>query len=113
MAAAQQPAVRGSAQSNAAVIRELRHELVMLPWYSVLDNLAYGVNGAGSLSQGRSFVRRIMPKMLRRPFIVKSGRVTLEGAVATQADKDVANVQANGVSGVFSVTDNVVVAGGK
>jgi hyperosmotically inducible protein len=27
------------------VKREVRHELVMLPWYSVFDNLAYSVNG--------------------------------------------------------------------
>ncbi len=45
--------------------------------------------------------------------IVKKGHVTLEGAVATEADKDVANGQANGVPGVFSVTNNLAVAGGK
>jgi hyperosmotically inducible protein len=39
--------------------------------------------------------------------IVENGRVTLEGVVATQADKDTANVRANTVSGVFSVVNNL------
>ena len=39
--------------------------------------------------------------------IVKGGHVTLEGAVATEADKNVANIRANGVSGVFSVKNNL------
>jgi hyperosmotically inducible periplasmic protein len=42
--------------------------------------------------------------------IVKNGRVTLEGAVASQADKTIANVQANTVGGVFQVTNNLKVA---
>jgi hyperosmotically inducible protein len=41
--------------------------------------------------------------------IVKNGHVTLEGAVATQGDKNLANIKANGVSGVFSVTNNLQV----
>lgn len=39
--------------------------------------------------------------------IVKNGHVTLEGVVASEADKNIANVTANGVSGVFSVTNNL------
>jgi hyperosmotically inducible protein len=39
--------------------------------------------------------------------IVNSGNVTLTGVVATQADKDMAGVRANGVPGVFSVTNNL------
>jgi len=45
--------------------------------------------------------------------IVANGKVTLEGVVATQADKDMAGLRANGVSGVFSVTNNLRVEGGK
>jgi hyperosmotically inducible protein len=45
--------------------------------------------------------------------VVKNGHVSLEGAVSTEADKDVANIQANGVPGGFSVTNNLVVTGGK
>jgi osmotically-inducible protein OsmY len=41
--------------------------------------------------------------------IVKSGRVTLEGVVDSEADKNLAFMKANGVPGVFSVTNNLVV----
>ena len=41
--------------------------------------------------------------------IVKNGHVTLEGAVARQMDKQIAGMQANGVHGTFSVTNNLVV----
>jgi len=39
--------------------------------------------------------------------IVENGKVTLEGVVSTQADKDLANIRANGVSGIFSVVNNL------
>jgi hyperosmotically inducible protein len=39
--------------------------------------------------------------------IVKSGHVALEGVVDSQADKDTAGIRANGVSGIFSVTNNL------
>jgi hyperosmotically inducible protein len=42
--------------------------------------------------------------------VVKNGHVTLEGVVDTEADKNVANIQANSVPGVFSVTNNLQVA---
>ena len=41
---------------------------------------------------------------------VSGGRVELDGMVDSQADKDVANIRANGVPGVFSVTNNLQVA---
>jgi hyperosmotically inducible protein len=41
--------------------------------------------------------------------IVKNGDVRLEGMVATDADRNVANIRANGVSGVFTVTNNLQV----
>ncbi len=39
--------------------------------------------------------------------IVKNGNVTLEGAVMNEMDKDLANIRANGVGGVFSVTNHL------
>jgi osmotically-inducible protein OsmY len=39
--------------------------------------------------------------------IVKNGNVTLEGVVDSQADKNIVNIRANGVHGVFSVTNNL------
>jgi osmotically-inducible protein OsmY len=43
--------------------------------------------------------------------IVKGGNVTLKGAVDNQVDKDAAGLRANGVSGVFSVTNELEVTG--
>jgi BON domain len=42
--------------------------------------------------------------------IVKNGHVTLEGAVGSEMDKRLAYIKARGVSGVFSVTNNLRVA---
>ena len=42
--------------------------------------------------------------------IVKGGHVTLEGVVDNEGDKKVAGILAHGVSGSFSVTNNLVVA---
>ena len=42
---------------------------------------------------------------------VVNGNVTLSGVVDRQADKDVANIRANQVPGVFKVTNNLQVAG--
>ncbi|MFZ1700281.1 MAG: BON domain-containing protein [Pyrinomonadaceae bacterium] len=41
--------------------------------------------------------------------IVEGGRITLEGHVLRQSDSNLLNVLANGVSGTFSVTNNLVV----
>lgn len=41
--------------------------------------------------------------------IVKSGRVSLEGVVNTQGDKDRVGIKANGVPGIFEVTNNLKV----
>ena len=39
--------------------------------------------------------------------IVRNGHVTLEGVVSNKTDSNLANIAANGVSGVFSVTNNL------
>jgi len=41
---------------------------------------------------------------------VVNGNVTLNGVVLSQADKDTAGIRANGVPGVFKVTNNLQVA---
>lgn len=160
----QAPAARGTAHSDEGIKREVRHELVMLPWYSVFDNLAYSVNGYKVTLTGQvvrpslkddaeAAVKRVegvesvdnqievLPPspnddQIRRAefhaiysqsslqryaegavqqihIVVKNGHVTLEGIVGSQADKDAANLYANGVPGVFSVTNNLQVAGAK
>jgi hyperosmotically inducible protein len=41
--------------------------------------------------------------------IVNNGHVTLEGVVDSESDKNLANLRANGVPNVFSVTNNLSV----
>jgi hyperosmotically inducible protein len=143
------------------IVKEVHHELVMLPYYGVFDNLAYKVDADGTVtllgqvarptlkSDAGNVVKRIegvsnvvnnievlplspnddrirravyraiysnsvlSPYQLRAVppihIIVKNGQVTLEGAVARQMDKQVAGIKANGVSGVFGVTNNLMV----
>jgi len=41
--------------------------------------------------------------------IVENGRITLEGFVSSQSDSNLLNILARGLSGVFEVTNNLVV----
>lgn len=41
--------------------------------------------------------------------IVENGRITLEGFVVRKSDSDLLNILANGISGVFQVTNNLKV----
>jgi hyperosmotically inducible protein len=41
--------------------------------------------------------------------IVKNGRVTLEGVIDSEADKNLVTIRANSVPGIFSVTNNLQV----
>jgi hyperosmotically inducible protein len=142
--------------------REVRHQLVMLPYYGVFDNLAFKIGGDDTVtlvgevtrptlkSDAENVVKRIegvagvrneievLPlspndERIRRAvyravygdpalrmyssravppihIIVKNGHVTLVGAVGREMDKNVANLRANGVPGVFSVTNELIVA---
>ena len=140
---------------------KVRHELVMLPYYNVFDNLAYRVDGDtvtlyGQVtrpilkSDAENVVKRIpgvthlnnqievlplspFDNQVRRSvfraiysqsslsryalgvvpgihIIVRNGNVTLEGVVANEMDRNIAGIRANGVFGVFSVTNNLQVA---
>jgi len=142
--------------------REVRHELVMLPYYGVFDNLAYKVDGrtvtllgqvtrptlksdAENVVKDIEGVERVENRIEVLPLssmddgvriatyraiygyagldryglqavpsihiIVANGKVTLEGVVSNEADKNQAGIRANGVSGVFSVTNNLRVEG--
>ena len=153
---------RSEAKYREKLAKEVRHQLVMLPWYSVFDNLAYKVEGdkvilAGQVtrptlkSDAEAAVKSIegvasvvnnievlplspMDDQIRRAvyraiygdaglsrystqavpsihIIVKNGHVTLEGVVDTEADKNLAYLHASAVPNVFSVTNNLVVAG--
>jgi hyperosmotically inducible protein len=147
-----------NSRGQERLVKEVRHELVMLPYYNVFDNLAYKVDGAtvtlmGQVTRptlksdaervvkGIEGVEKVVNKIEVLPLspndeririavyraiygqsalqryslqavppihiIVNNGNVTLEGVVAAEADKNIANVQANGVAGVFSVKNNL------
>jgi len=146
------------AKSEDRIAKEVRHELVMLPYYGVFDNLAFRVNGgtvtllgqvtrptlksdAGNVVKKIEGVEKVdnqlqvlplspMDDRIRRAefraiysepalekyafgavppihIIVDNGKLTLEGVVDSQADKDLAGLRANGVPGIFSVTNNL------
>jgi hyperosmotically inducible periplasmic protein len=148
------------ARSTERITREVRHELLMLPYLGVFDNLAYKVDGYNvtlvgqvtrptlksdaenvvkriegvehvdnqievlPLSPGDDRIRRQLYRAIygypalqkyalgvQQPIriIVKNGKVTLEGVVDSEADKNIANIRANGVPGVFAVTNNLQV----
>lgn len=147
-------------QSQDRIVREVRHELLMLPQFGIFDNISYKVEGdtVTLLGQVRNGIlkdeaqgvikhiegvrqvnneieilpasfnddwirRQVAHAIFRQPrlfeyatqpvppihVIVKNGHVSLEGIVSNQGDKDVAGIQANGVSGVFSVQNNLQV----
>lgn len=153
-----------SARSQERIQREVRHELLMLPYFTVFDNIAYKVDGgtvtllgqvvrpslksdAGNAVKHIEGVENVenqievlppspmddririrlyraiygYPSMqkyalgVQKPIriIVKNGHATLEGVVDNEADKNVANIRANGVSGIFSVTNNLQVVESK
>lgn len=156
-------AQRSSEPSEKAIQRiqkEVRHELLMLPYLDVFDNIAYRVDGYSVTLIGQvtrptlksdaehvvkdiegvervdnqievlppsSLDDRIRIRLYRAIYgypslqkydlgvnkpiriIVKSGHVSLEGVVDNDADKNVAGIRANSVSGIFSVNNNLQV----
>jgi hyperosmotically inducible protein len=138
--------------------RLVRHELVLLPYYGVFDNLAFRVDDAtvtltgqvtrpslkadaGNVASSIEGVRQVVNNIQVLPLspdddrlrlalykaiyadstlsqyalravppihiIVERGRVTLEGVVTTEADKNMAGLRAKEVPGVFSVTNSL------
>jgi len=147
-----------TSNAPASLAEKVRHELVMLPFYNVFDNLAFRVDGDTVTLSGQvirptlrsdaeavvrliagvrevknqievlplsGFDNRIRLGVMRAVYgnsvlnryalgaqpsiriIVKNGDVTLEGVVAREMDRNVAFLAANGVFGVFSVTNNL------
>src|ERR1039457_2510290 len=47
------PAINGSGKAPDRITREVRHELVMLPYYGVFDNLTYRVDGSSVTLMGQ------------------------------------------------------------
>jgi hyperosmotically inducible protein len=147
-----------SPESEVQLIKEVRHELIMLPYYGVFDNLAFRIDGRTVILEGQVVqpvtksdaehaVKRIegvekvvnnietlppspMDDRIRREvyrsiysfgplfkyggmavppihIIVKSGRITLDGVVDSEGDKNLAGLRANQVPGTFQVTNNL------
>jgi hyperosmotically inducible protein len=48
-------ATRSEGNNDAQLSEQVRHELAMLPWYGVFDNLAYTVNGGEVILTGQVF----------------------------------------------------------
>ena len=138
--------------------QEVRHELVMLPWFGVFDNLEFRVDGPRVILEGqvtRPTLRSDAEGVVKRiegveqvvnnievlplsPFdddirvaayrtifgfgplsrynwgpvppiriIVKNGKLTLEGVVANETDKNLAYIRARQVPGVFEVSNDL------
>ncbi len=155
----QQPS-QPSARATERIQKEVRHELLMLPFLDVFDSLAYKVDGYNVTLMGqvtnptlKTDAERVVKSIegvehvdnqievlpvspmddgLRvrlfraiyeypplqkyalgviKPIriIVKNGKVTLEGVVDSEADKNLAGLRANTVSGTFGVTNNLQV----
>jgi osmotically-inducible protein OsmY len=149
---------QASAKAQERIIKEVRHELITLPYFTVFDNIAFKVEGytvtlLGQVtrpvlkSDAENAVKHIegvekvdnqievlpaspMDDGLRRQLyraiygypalekyalgtqkpiriIVKNGNVTLEGVVDNDGDKNFVTLRANGVPGIFSVTNNL------
>lgn len=74
---------------------------------SIRRNLYRTISNSGGLSR---YLWTVNPSVR---LIVDRGNVTLEGFVANQGDYNTMNVLARGVSGVFSVTNNLVIDSGR
>jgi hyperosmotically inducible protein len=147
-----------SPRATERIAREVRHELVMLPYYGVFDNLEFKVDGYNVTLMGqvarptlKSDAENVVKKIegveqvkneidvlpvspnddrIRRAvyraiygntvlnryalqavppihIIVNNGNLTLVGVVASGGDKNIAGIQANSVSGVFSVKNEL------
>jgi len=158
LGAQDQKDVSAKTKTEKRLQKEVRHELVTLPFYDVFDNFEYKINGGtvtlmGQVTQpnlksdAEKAVKQIegvdrvenrievlplspMDDQLRRAvyraiygdpglsrysiqaipsihIIVRNGHVFLEGAAATEMDKNLAYLRANSVPGVFSVTNNL------
>jgi len=154
------PRDQPNGKSQDRITREVRHELLMLPYFGVFDYIAFKVEGYNVTLLGQvvrpslksdaenaikhiegiekvdnqievlppsSMDDRLRLRLFRAIYgypalqkyelgvqkpiriIVKSGRVTLEGVVDNESDKNVAGIRANSVPGIFQVTNNLQV----
>ena len=92
-------------------VEQVDNQIEVLPLSTMDDQLRLALYRA--IYGYPALERYAMPVIKPIRIIVKNGHVTLEGIVDSEADKNMVNIRANGVSGVFSVTNNLVVAKSK
>ena len=99
-----------AAVSRIESVENVMNQIEVLPLSPNDDQLRLAVYraiyGQGALER---YALQAVPPI---HIIVKGGNVTLEGVVANEGDKNIANLRAKGVSGVFSVTNNLRVEQG-
>ncbi|MEO8074667.1 MAG: BON domain-containing protein [Acidobacteriota bacterium] len=88
------------------------NNIEILPLSSFDDSIRYQLVREFSRSGG-AFYRYLQGTNPSVRIIVDNGHVSLEGYVANRSDANLANILANGVPGVFSVDNNLVVEKGK
>lgn len=90
-------------------VTKVDNQIEVLPLSSMDDGIRMAEYRAIYSESG--LMRYAMQAVPPIHIIVDTGKVTLEGVVATQSDKDLANLRAGTVGGVFSVTNNLRVEG--
>ena len=154
-------ALMAQTADNAVLQKKVRHELVMLPYFSVFDTLSYRIDNGVVTLMGevvrpvlKSDAERVVSRVegvrgvvntievlpvspfddrirvaayraiygygplqryalgAQRPIriIVKNGHISLEGVVDNEMDRNMANMRANMVPGVFSVSNDLQIA---
>ena len=155
---AAKPVIAEPKTEESQLSHEIRHQLIVLPYYSVFDYITFALDGdkvtltgyalrptlrtdaeaAVKSLEGVSSVKNLVEVLPKSPtdddsrravyravfedstlqryavsevpvihIILRNGEVTLEGAVATEAEKNLAFTRASGVSGISSVKNNI------
>ena len=82
------------------------------PLAKYTGNRGFGSNDANSIARRAGGITNDPPLGYHAiHIIVKNGNVTLKGVVLNSMDAAIANIRANGVPGVFSVSNDLVVQG--
>jgi hyperosmotically inducible periplasmic protein len=155
---AAKPAIAAPKTEESQLSREIRHQLFVLPYYSVFDYITFTLDGdkvtlngyvlrltlktnaeaAVKSLEGVSSVKNLVEVLPKSPadddsrravyravfedstlqryavpevpvihIVLKNGEVTLEGSVATEAEKNLASARASSVSGISTVRNNI------
>ncbi len=107
------PITRSDAERRVARIEGIDHvinKIEVLPVSRVDDSIR--ARSYRAVFRSGNLYRYAMGANPSVHIVVKNGHVTLEGVVSSQMDSQLAYMAANGVPGVFSVTNNLRVGSG-